>query len=357
MKRYFLLMALLAGLGIVLAGCSTSTEPAKTDTSSLEDFGPYTATDEPGADFGDPALNESLNETEETVYQDPVALSPLVDSIENDGSTAIYCFRMVWGNLPRDTGITELTDWSGNLTISRGAIVVTHLIKFEPGQDSLLPRYDQGGFYIPEELNWVSFTSIGVDGIATRLYVPPSITDDVVTVSYHSEQLDINFTVYDLESLDTLIEVGPGNSIMFQSVLCEPKAERPTHGILAGYWGRDDDGQGIFYGRWMSSRGRLIGTIMGEWGIDSTGNSFFLGKYVDTSGRFEGFVKGNWWDMSVCASGDCPPRGGVFKGRIFDGDRQAIGILKGHFMMGSPRPGGYFAGQWCVGERCMSDRP
>jgi len=351
MKTMIHLIALLAGLGLVLGGCSNSTDPAETPNADLEDFGQYEAADEPSADFGDADLARLLADTEEYPYDDPVARSPVVDSIVNDEKTAKYCFRMIWGNLPRDTGITDLTDWSGSLTISRGAIVVTHTIKFEPGQDYLLPRYNQEGYYIPEELHWVSYTSVHVDGIAARLYIPPSITDDVVTVSYHSEQLDISFTVYDLEALDTLIDIGYGNAILFQAMRCEPGTGRPTRGHLAGVWTRDDDGQGLFYGRWLSSGGVYMGTVKGEWGLDSAGTRVFVGKWVDVEGRFEGFVKGIW---SPNPNAERPRANGFFRGQIFNADRKAIGVLRGHYSMGAARPGGFFAGQWCVGGRCFS---
>lgn len=354
MKRMMLLFALLAGLGLIWIGCSTSTDPSETPQSDLEDFGQYEATDEESADFGDPDLARLLADSEEQPYEDPVAFSPAVDSMENDETTAKYCLRMIWGNLPRDTAINELTDWSGSLTISRGAILVTHTIKFERGQDYLLPRYNQGGYYIPEELHWVSYTSVHIDGIATRLYVPPSITDDVVTVHYKSDQFEISFTIYDLEALDTLIDFGPGNAILFQAMRCEPGAGRPTRGHLSGVWTRNEDGRGIFYGRWMSSGGLLVGTVKGEWGVDSTGRRVFIGKWVDVDGRFKGFVKGTWEDYDCIAVDgvNCPT--GAFRGRIFNAERRAIGILRGHYWMGAARPGGFFAGQWCFGSRCFA---
>jgi hypothetical protein len=357
MKKIILLLALLAGLGLALGGCSSSTDPTDTNTADLEDFGQYTATDESSPDFGDPALSELLAETEEEEYDDPVALSPIVDSVENQERPDIFCFRMLWGNLPRDTAVTDLTDWSGTLTISRGAIVVTHLIKFEPGQDYLLPRWNDEGFYVPEELRWVSKTSCCLDGIATKLFVPPSLTDDVVTVSYHSEQLDITFTIYELEELDTLITTGYGNAISFRSARFEPKPNIYMRGHLRGVWTKDDTGQGIFYGRWMASGGRLLGAIKGEWGVDSAGVQVFVGKWIDRSGRFQGFVKGTWEDGDVCTAICCPVWAGTFEGRIFNSERDPIGLLGGRYWKMHSSRTGHFEGRWCVGGGCSENRP
>ena len=350
MKRKIFFIALLASLGLVLGGCTSSTDPAETAIADLEDFGRYEAVDEASADFGDADLARLLADTEEEPYDDPVALSPAVADIENDTNTARYCFRMIWGNLLRDAKAAQLTDWSGSLTISRGAIVVTHTIRFEPGQDYLLPRYNQEGYYIPEELHWVSYTSVHVDGIATRLYIPPSVTDEVVTVTYHSEQLDISFTIDELEALDTLINVGYGNAILFQAMRCEPGTGGPTRGHLSGVWTRDEEGLGVFYGRWMSAGGVFMGTVRGEWGFDSTGSRVFVGKWVDINGRFEGLVKGTW---SPNPHNISARPNGFFRGRIYDADRNPIGVLRGHYSMGATRPAGFFAGQWCVGNRCF----
>jgi hypothetical protein len=349
MRSLALLLSLTLAIGFILGGCSSSTDPVDTQTTNLNEFGTYKATDEE-PNFGDPDIAELIAESVEDAYDDPVAQMPLVDSVENAVAPDIFCFRMIWGNLPRDSGVTDLTDWSGTLTMSRGAVVVTHLIRFEPGQDYLLPRYNDEGYYVPEELRWVSKTSYHIDGLATRLYVPPSVTDDLVTVTYESPQLTITFTVDDLQDLDTLIAVGYGNAISFQAIRYEPGHGNPHHGTLAGRWGRDENGNGIFYGRWISARGRIMGTLKGNWGVDSTGNRIFVGKYIDTAGRFEGFVKGTWRENLLSFS---PLPTGTFSGRIYNADREPIGLLKGHFHRGNSRRTGYFAGKWCVGESCF----
>jgi hypothetical protein len=199
------------------------------------------------------------------------------------------------------------------------------LIKFEPGQDYLLPRYNDTGYYIPEELHWVSQTSWHMDGLATKLYIPPSVNEDTVTLTYESDQLSISFTIDQLEDLDTLIDVDYGNAVSFQAIRCELWADSPTRGHLAGRWGRDDNGQGIFYGRWMNSNGRLVGAIKGVWGIDDAGNQVFIGKWIDRSGKFRGFVKGLWYQDPLS---DNVRASGRFRGMIFNAERLRIGYLQ-----------------------------
>jgi len=345
MKRTVFLFALLAALGLMLGGCSSSTN-SPDPTANLEDFGSYTTAKEQPA-FGDPFV-EAVMDGEEA-YNDPIAVSPAVDSIENDDSTAVYCFRMIWGNLQDDSGITESTDWSGSLSLSRGAIVVTHTIRFEPLQDYIMPRYDDSGNFVPETLGWVSKTSVGFDGIAARLIIPPSVTDDTVIVTYGSAQLTISFPITVLDDLDTLINISLGNAISFQANRCESGPDIRSRGHVIGRWGQDENGQGVFYGRWMTTRGLVVGAVKGEWGVDSTGAQIFVGKWIDRTGNFEGFIKGVWRDR-----GQGKNAAGQFRGRIFNALREPIGVVKGHFKKGTTRWGGFFAGKWCVGDGCFA---
>jgi len=351
MKKVFFLLLVLAATALTIGGCSTSTEPAD-NTSNLENFGSYQATDEPSADFGDPALAELLTDQSEQPYTDPAATSPAVDSLENSLRPDLFCFRMVWGNLARDSNITNLTDWSGTLTLSRGAVIVTRLIGFEPGQDSIITRPYLNIMTGLNMIEWGSSTSWHLDGIGARLIVPQSPTDELVTVTYESSRLKITFTMDRFDDLDTLISIGPGNAISFHSIRCERIPAIPTNGYLTGRWGRDENGNGIFYGRWMNVTGQIMGAVKGDWGIDSTGHRFFVGKYVDISGCFEGFVKGTWRDFPMSSSADRCPTGG-FWGRVFDADRQPIGEIKGHYMRAEFRRGGYFSGFWCTGGDCF----
>ena len=345
MNRIILLFFTFATLGLILGGCSSATDPAETSTN-LEDFGSYKATDEE-PNFGDPIIAELT--AEEETYADPIAFTPIVTLVDGEDSPDKFCFRMAWGNLAGDSDITELTDWSGKLTVSRGAIVVTHLIKFEPEQDYLLPRYDSEGIYVPEVLQWMSFTSVHFDGIASCLYFPPSETEEVVTITYESAQLTISFTMDELYDLDTLVEIGTGNAISFQSVLCDPRSD--TRGALMGRWSRDEEGNGIFYGRWISGDGSVIGSFEGEWGIDEDGAQVFVGKYIDDTGAFEGFIKGNYGRR-----GQGINAAGHFWGHIYNADGDPIGVLKGHYKQGDNRRNGYLAGRWCVGDDCFTIR-
>ena len=342
MKRYLVILGLLAVFGFVIGGCSQTTDPVD-DSAAIEDFGSYKATDE-SPNFGDADIAELTSTVEEVEVADPIATSPIVTAVEAQDIPSIYTMRIVWGNLERDSGVTELTDWSGTLTLSRGAIVVKRTIRFEPGQDYLLPRYNDSGVYVPEQLGWVSQTSWNIDGLRINVYIPPSEIDpdEAVTLTYESPQLTMSFTTDDLGELDTLVDIGYGNAISFQSMRFDPT--EATRGALAGRWGRDDDGNGIFYGTWIGAHGRLMGTLEGTWGFDENNKPVFAGKYIDVDGKFQGLFKGVWRIRGLGANA-----AGHFTGRIYNADREPIGVMKGHFKKGETRTGGYFAGRWCVG--------
>lgn len=338
MKRILLLLSMAAALALT-AGCSSTT--TSTPAPAVEDFGAYTVTDEAPA-FDDPDLKAVV--AEEVVYDDPATQLPAVDSLENSDSSAVYCFRVVWGNLAADTGVTTPTDWSGKLTLSNGAVIVTRVIRFDEGEDSLI--LDTNGSSLPNSVAWVSATMTGSDGLALRLIVPPSPTDEIVTVAFASSQLSITFSLDQLDALDTMVVVGYGNAASFQSFRCDGGYR---HGALAGVWGRDTTGLGIFYGTWISNNGRIIGTVRGDWGTDSAGQKYFVGKYINETGGFEGLVKGNWYLRGVGKGA-----AGHFAGLIYDADKEPVGVLKGHFKPGDSRRTGYFAGRWCIGGECFA---
>ncbi len=333
----------------VVGGCSTGTEPVSEDTN-LEDFGSYEATDE-APFFGDTDLSE-LSTAEESEYDDPAALSPAIVEIENDtiNRPDMFSFRMIWGNLNRDSGVTALTDWSGKLTLSRGHVVVTHTIRFEPGQDYLQPRITL--YPPPPVIQWTSKTVGHFDGLATKILIPylPEVDRPIdplpFTVTYESEHLNISFTLDQLEELDTLINIGHGNAISFQAMRYEPRTE--IHGGLIGRWGRGDDGRGFFYGLWRASNGRLLGALQGHWGTDDNGHQIFVGKWIDQSGRFRGFVKGSWSGAYGTDRID-----GKFRGRIYNAAREVVGQMGGNYMKGNNHRGGFFTGRWCIGCQPM----
>ena len=165
MKRLLILATALTGLLLLTVGCSDNVTDSQDEFTGLnlqDEFGGYTTSaEQPG--FGDYDLIDS--EEDEQLFDDVLATSPEVQAITEDPSSGLFRFRAVWGQLRLDTAVTEVTDWTGAIEISRGGILVRKTIRFEPN-DGVLPRTER------TLVEWESSTTIHNDGIVVDLIVP-----------------------------------------------------------------------------------------------------------------------------------------------------------------------------------------
>jgi len=343
MLRNFTLSILVFGLLALVSGCSQSTS---SDTEDYSEFGGYLPSDETPA-FGDQVL---LADSEaDKAYDDPLLDSNDVDTTimeaEDNGS---YALRIIWGSLEYDSTVTELTDWTGSLTISRGAEIIRKKIRFEDGQDEIVHRTDR------KLIEWVSFTTVHHDGIFVNLYVPPVDTtdtltvDEPVTVTFTTGPFSKTFDITELIALDTIYDLEDSvNSVAFRGFKIYPR-ECPK-GFMEGYWGKDSTGRGVFKGRWMSQHGYFGGHVRGHWGVDRDGNetNVFYGKWIEANGSFKGFLKGKYHKHPMTSNSQ--NHGGWIKGEIFNSDRAKIGALRGHYKKsrcGCDGKLGHFQARW-----------
>jgi len=367
MIRKLVLPLLMLTLMLWVVGCSTG--PSQNDVTETpnieEEFGGYLPTSEsPG--FGD---TELLAEDEaETEVQDDMLSEPAVAALVEDPESGMFHFRAVWGQLRYDSTVTKVTDWTGTLTISRGAIIIRKTIKFELGQDYIPTRTDR------QLLEWVSYTTVHHDGVAVDLFVPPAlptydttIVEDVdtagnpieivvvdtippdmtpVTVAFETGPYSRTFSLAELAALDTIVYLEDSSAVaihgnqMFR--LACPR------GFVAGAWGVDSTGQGVFRGRWMSQHGYIQGYLNGQYGVNDDGERVLYGKWINRSGRFEGLLAGTYDPYpNTRANGNALRRaGGWFKARIFDANENVIGAMKGHYKSAPYFRGGFFQGRW-----------
>jgi len=332
----------------LMIGCSDNATSGDNAESIADEFGGFEPTDEAAA-FGNSEMLSEMSEDDD--FNDDILLSPAVDSIINDEEVGAYVIRIAWGSLRYDSTVTEVTDWSGSLTITRGAEVVRKTIKFEPGQDYILPRTER------TLIEWVSLTTVHYDGILANIYIPPVDTsdsnyvDEPVTVTFNTEPFSVTFTLDELAALDTVYYLDDGvNAVAFSGHKLLPMG-CPV-GFLDGRWGVDSTGAKIFYGRWIAANGYLAGHLMGTWGSDEGGTeaNVFYGKYIDVFGKFEGLLKGVYIPHPGPGYGVHNARfGGRFVGHIFNADGVVIGDLKGHYALpkADDEEGmGFFRGRW-----------
>lgn len=362
-RRFFPLFAALILIWAV--GCSNSgTDSQTTDQVNLNDefAGLTTASEAPG--FGDSDLLAA--DAEEVDVDDPVAASSAVLAMETDPSSGVFRFRAVWGHLRLDTTETEATSFDGSIEMSRGAVLIRRTIRFELAQDYIVPRVER------TLLEWVSTTTIHNDGIVADLIVPElrDSYDTTVTIVVDSlgdtsrvitvdtipadpTPVEVTFTcgVYsrtfslgELAALDTVVLLDDSNEIAIQAF----QRTRCGKGSLAGRWGVDENGQGVFAGIWIDHTGSMAGWVRGYYGVNDDGDRVFAGKWINRAGTFEGFVAGSWKPQPNINSSDIAKlrAGGSFEGHIYNANREEIGDLAGKYKGAENARGGFFQARW-----------
>jgi len=360
------LSAVIIGLAAIVllgAGCSESpSDPGEVSTGlNLDDeYGGYTATAEKVA-FDDPALIAETEANEGEEYDDPVMLDPGVDSLV-DSTRNFYHLRALWGQLRCDSTATDVTDWSGSLTVSDGAAIIRRTIHFEVGQDYILTRTD------PTLIEWVSYTTVHNDGLAVNFYIPDSVDPAGVTIDFTTGPYSRALTLDELTSLDTIVYLDDPDSNAIALYGFQLNQALCPRGHLMGGWGYNVDGDGVFRGTWMSRSGWVAGYLEGHFGVNDDGDQVFFGKWINRSGEFEGFLRGIYGhngngdghgngngngngddNRSDNAQGKYYG-GGWYAGDIINANDQEIGVMRGRFRSAPERAKGFFAGRWKV--RC-----
>lgn len=348
-------------------GCSdNTTEPDDLGNLNLsEEFGGYTAVSETPA-FDDPILiEEGIKDTE---YDDPMMSTSGVSSLISDPDAGYYHLRMVWGMLRYDSTVTTETDWTGSLTINRGAEIIRRLIHWELNQDFILPRTDR------KLIEWISITTVHNDGLAVDIIIPPVcpifdttfVTDpstgdtldivvdttipemEPVEVVFETGPYSRTFTLAEIAALDTIVMLDDSNAVAFHGLKID---RRPCpRGFLSGRWGYNDEGEGVFRGVWRGRFGEIAGYFRGIFGVNDIGRRVFVSKWINRNGQFEGFIKGTYNPMPDNNADDMAfeRAGGWFRGNIYNAERTAIGVLKGRYKPANDGEGGFLQGRWKI---------
>jgi hypothetical protein len=327
MKRFFFLVVLSAMVGaFLITGCTKESGPVTSDEAGLnfeDEFGGYDASNEaPG--FGDEIILSEMSEETEIAVDDPEFANQFA-TLDTLPIVRVHAMKILWGMLEFDSTVTEVTDWSGSLTIEHGAIKIASLIRFERPVDHIMrPRTDCS------KLEWVSYTAPHFDGILVWLYdLSDSMGLTANSVTFETGPYSRTFDISELDSLSEIIEVDEfGNKVSFEArYMPTPDCE---YGFLDGRWVIKDDDRGVFFGRWVNWSGMAMGHLRGHWGIDNAGEKVFFGKWIGCGGEFRGLLRGTW-DYGVEACVDCPPAG-TFRGTWADRNRVVKGGLGGRWV-------------------------
>jgi len=204
---------LVLGLLFRGPGCFASSigpNPGAELSSLNEQFGGFATSDKKPA-FDDYDLLAQVDNDKE--FDDPILQSAAVGTLSADDEAGLYHMRIVWGRLCFDTTVTEATDWSGSLSVNKGAEITRREIRFELGQDYVHPRSDR------KLTEWTSRTSIHNDGIAVDIVVegPKPVLDSTTVIDIRDEN-DLLVTVLVVttypvvDPVEVVFETGPYRS-------------------------------------------------------------------------------------------------------------------------------------------------
>jgi hypothetical protein len=305
-----------------------------------DSFGGFNMLDEAPA-FGDDQLVVDFGEDQD--YDDPMSRATDIAELERPDRAQLF-LMITWGNLHRDSTLTEWTDWTGSLSVDPGAVLLKRTIRFEP-HDQILPRTSR------DLLEWESKTRLGIDGILVKIHGMPALapsnvavrdTVDSASVNIHFEtpQLSVDFTLDQLPGLDRTVTLPDGNAVSFTAVRHVPNA--CPHGMMRGVWKNHPERRGgIIRGRWATANGEVKGYMKGIYGTNDKGEKVFFGKMIDNNGRFEGIMRGHWDNRAG-------HNGGHFWGRWVDRNLKIRGGLKGEWRRSDRCHGGFYRGRWAM---------
>jgi hypothetical protein len=262
-------------------------------------------------------------------YDDAMADDREVQAELGAPGAAIYHATVLWGQMPPDRESELVVDWTGTLSVNRGAILIRRVIAFEDRTDSVDRRRDR------RTIRFSSVTRPHVDGFRLTIVDPAPESDEPLVLTYDPDAGEI-FSA----SMAALLE-GPqsleiddtGNR--FVAVAQREPIDVCNHGFVRGRWHRVRDGRGVLYGHVTDAEGGRIGHVRGVYGTRRDGEQVFFGKYIDIEGRFRGLFGGTYGD-------------GDFRGRWMVRDDLEHGILGGEYRERrlTRGIGGHFLGRW-----------
>jgi hypothetical protein len=311
-----------------MAACATdNSEPTETpttvNTQLAEANGGFTTVDE-APEFGIPDEFAAANiETEGANANDTMAADPTVTGVMAVPTVEARDVIVMWGHIPAGSG-GVLRDWSGSLTLSRGAMVVQRTIAFEANDHLDLPRTS------PLAVSFTSHTKPASDGVALRIW-DDSASAAPLTLTYQSATAAGDTYVIDLNALDAgpvIIDAGNGDKMIAVDLKEPAPAAICNAGFMHGRFRALMPGLGFYLGHVVDRTGQVIGHVRGIYG---KGDIF--GKFIDLEGHFVGIINGTY-----DATGD-------FQARWIaeQGDR---GLIHGHYFDDTTVDGGFFLARW-----------
>ena len=317
-------MKFLAPL-VLLVACTDTTPPDADDADAVasaleEDNGGFDTADE-AIEFGTADLFASAAIESDAAVTDALATDPTI--IDMRTTAEAHTVVIVWGQLPADPLATDARDWTGELRVSRGALLVRRTIAFEDATDRLLPRQRR------DAVAFASHTRPFVDGLVLEVLDPTPTAAEPLTLTYTGAQtytLDLS----QLAAGPIVVDAGGGNRIVATGARRD--LDPCASGFMRGRWHQLTPRVGTFLGGVADHDGTPIGHVRGIYGERRNGDHVWFGKFIDRDGRFVGIMGGDFRDNH-------------FAGRWADraGDR---GAIHGVYFEGATVRAGAWAARW-----------
>ena len=278
--------------------------------------------------FGSEDLFADAEIVDEEDIDDPMEGHTDIAEMERVPGATRYVAAIRWGQIPFNPDAEGVRDWSGDLSLNRGAIRLRKSVGFERPSGDRATRTDIRTIRID------SRTSIASDGLRLEIIDPTPNADEPLRLNFQ----DGNGSVYSVDVAD--LEAAPqredidnsGNRVV--AVALRRGADACDAGFIRGRWHKVADHGGRLLGRVRSADGDLLGHMQGIYGQRRNGNKVFFGKYINTDGEFRGLFAGRYDAGHM--RGLWLTRGGEF------------GALGGHYRESLPgrRVGGHYLGRW-----------
>jgi hypothetical protein len=288
--------------------------------------------------FGEEGLFDSAQLVNEEEANDTIGENPVVVAMGALPNVARVHAALRWGQIPFNPAAETVMDWSGTISVNRGAIIVRRVIAFEPlfGDAIDRPRTD------PQSVSFTSTTLPANDGLRLTILDPTPDAEEPLTLSYTSALGDYSIVVADMVGSPQVFDVGDdGNRLV--AVAMAQQTDPCDHGFIGGRWHKVAPDRGRLLGQVRAANGDLLGHMRGLYGQRLNGNKVFFGKYINTEGAFRGLFAGRYQNgfflgLWMTRAGEF----GALGGRYQEG-------LPGDPSAGTPEIGGHFLGRW--GER------
>jgi hypothetical protein len=317
-----------------IACLDRGSDDAQSISSDIErSNGGFDTADEAPA-FGAEAELDAAAIEGDAVAADTEATDPTTTAIDQASPADGFHMLIVWGKLPADKGATEARDWSGDLKLSRGALIVRRTIAFEDRTDKLLPRAAAG------TVGFQSVTRPFVDGLALTV-LDPDASAGAQTLTYTPADGSTAYTL-DLSQLAAgpiIVDAGNGEKIV--AVGQHRRADACDRGFMRGRWHALSPHLGKYLGIITDDSGAPVGHVRGVFGQRRNGDAVLFGKLIDRDGHFRGILAGSF-------------ENGEYRARWIDrqGDH---GAIHGAYFEGATPISGHFLGRWAEAS-CAADK-